>query len=100
MCKYLNDHINSGLQSRQSSSSHLFGVHYNQQSTPDSARHLHGEQINESHDGDAPSDVFSARQYDSNAQQSASGEAGQQNLQDSRPSFGNSYVNNFIREEE
>ena len=44
------------------------------------------------------SEVFSVRQFSSNAQQSQ--DKRDNNLQDSRPSFGNTYVNNFIREEE
>ena len=42
--------------------------------------------------------MFSVRQFSSNAQQSQ--DKRDNNLQDSRPSFGNTYVNNFIREEE
>ena len=45
------------------------------------------------------SEVFSVRQFSSSAQQSIEKKENS-NLQDSRPSFGNTYVNNFIREEE
>ena len=45
------------------------------------------------------SENFSVRQFSSGQKQQHALLA-DNNLQDSRPSFGNSYVNNFIREEE
>ena len=79
MCRYLNSHI--GATSEPSIGG---GLIQNQQFTP----------VKE-HDDDVTSEVFSVKQFNSNTTHQS-----QLQQADSRPSFGNSYVNNFIREEE
>lgn len=90
MCKYLNTHITNSLPSSSQPS--------RQHSEVDHQNVVDMNQSNNHYQEADDSQVFPVRQFNSSDQKSMDQKDSEQSS--SRPSFGNAYVNNFIRDEQ